>query len=181
MQVLPQPTRARRITAAANPIRIPVANTAQQFTSSVMCVPPRSSGLMRQSMRVTFAFALVMLFVGEVFPERCAVTDGCIGEVRYMHIPKGQRDTAKIFTTPGLPKVSDHAVLKERGYAFSDHALADPRLPGELTTAVESDAQLPWGVELNIGAEVQILGYRVFPELKELFARVLVLCSGSAP
>jgi hypothetical protein len=116
-----------------------------------------------------------------VKPIRIAVTGDCVGEVRYMHIPKAQRDTAKIFTTPGLPKVTDRAVLKERGYAFSDHSLTDPRLPGELATAVENNTQLPWGVELDNGAEVQILGYRVFPELKELFARVLILRNGSGP
>jgi hypothetical protein len=132
-------------------------------------------------MQFILAVALALISGGEAHPDRCALTGGCVGEVRYMHIPKAQRDTAKIFTTAGLPKVNDHVVLKERGYAFSDHSLTDPRLPGDLAIAVEQDTQLRWGIELDDGAEVQILGYRVFPELKELFARVLILSNGLAP
>jgi hypothetical protein len=132
-------------------------------------------------MQFILAVALALISGGEAHPARCALTGGCVGEVRYMHIPKAQRDTAKIFTTAGLPKVNENAALKEAGYILSDDSLTDPRFPGDLARAIERDAQVPWGMELDKGAVVQILGYRVFPELKELFARVLILSNGSAP
>jgi hypothetical protein len=140
---------------------------------------PRTA--LKHLVRLILAFAWALGSVGEAYAERCAPNGGCVGEVGYMHIPKGQRDNAKIFTKAGLPTVNDHAVLKEGGYVLSDHSLADPRLPGDLAKAGENDTQLPWGMELDSGAEVQILGYRVFPQLKELFARVLILNDGSRP
>jgi len=127
-------------------------------------------------MRVLLALALALILVGEAYGDPCAV---CVGEVRYIHIPKGQRDDAKIFTTAGLPKVHDRAVLKEHVLAID--TLSDSQLAGELAAAVERDRQLPRGEELDSGAQLVILGYRFFPDLKELFARVLILSNGAAP
>jgi hypothetical protein len=126
-------------------------------------------------MRIILAVVVALIAVGEAPADGCVFSGGRVGEVRYMHIPKVQRDAAKIFTVPGLPKIHDHAVLKERGYVLSAQALSDSRLAKDLAVAVEQGNQLPWGDELDAGAEIVILGYRVFPELKELFARVLVL------
>ena len=128
---------------------------------------------------VVLALLMLLIVQSAAWGDRCASAGGCVGQVAYMHIPRGQRDSAKIFTQAGLPKVHDHAVLRNGGYALSEDFLTDPRLPGDLAKAVEKDTQLPLGMELGNGAEVLILGYRVFPELKELFARVLIVSDGS--
>lgn len=140
---------------------------------------------MRQNMRsLVLALFAVAGFLGVARAEPCEMVGGCVGSVRYIHVPKSQFQGRSVFRVTGIPDVNTRVALANKASLLDGFAFSRPPYPQELKRDLHAavqrgEALSGWGSVLRAGAHVKILSYRTFPELEnegdELFALVLVL------
>jgi hypothetical protein len=122
-----------------------------------------------------------------VHAERCEMIGGCVGEIWYVHVPSEQRTKALIFSTSGVPKVGASTSLLTPVSLLNDFVMSSERYRAELVSALSRAASAGrslegWGMTLQPGSRVTILGYQTFPQLGEMagakFAKVRVESDG---
>lgn len=144
---------------------------------------PYRSTLRAAVVKSLLALGLAIISMNSI-AETCQMVGGCIGNVWYMHIPKSQFQSAKLFTKAGLPNVNTVATLLHDSSLLSSSTFDEQHYLEELATAIELAKQnekvlVEWGWILRSNSKLRILSYKTFPQLKnagdELFALVLVL------
>lgn len=133
--------------------------------------------------RWVMAFFLMAL-TSISYAESCKAVGGCVGNIWYVHIPKAQFESRKIFTKAGLPKVNEIVAVSTDvslliSYTFFRKPFVE-ELQHDLKATVEkNDVLNNWGWKLETSSKVRILSYRTFPVLgdmgNELFALVQVI------